>query len=185
MKKLLLTVIGVAIVFVGFITILYMLPCNQGRWHRHDRCEMKDGVGKCDDKDMGDGKEHRTEKVWIDADGKEHREVMVTIGGDGEMGNCPMDKGQCEMGKEQCQMGKEHCTMDSMMGGKCNMEKMGDGKCDMNNMQMGCCGMGMHGCCCCCMMMMNGGHCNVETDEKGEKWEKKNDSVKIKVRSKL
>src|SRR5665213_3837862 len=104
MKKLLLTVIGVTVVFVRFITILCLLPCNQNRWHYHrEQCDPdsyreKDGDGKCSgDKDACEGKEHCTEKCWTAADGKMHKEVRVMIGDDKEMGNCPMENGKCGM----------------------------------------------------------------------------------------
>ena len=47
MKKLVLLTVGVAIVLVGFMAVLYCLPCKGECCDRHDRCEMKDGDGKC------------------------------------------------------------------------------------------------------------------------------------------
>jgi hypothetical protein len=130
MKKLALLTVGVAIVIVGFMAILYCLPCNNACCGQQDKCEMKDGNGKCghdeackdgDSKCSGhegceNGKENCQIKEWTDADGKCHKEVRVTVGGDGDqMGGCNM------------QMGNG--------GSSCNMQ------------------MGNHGCCCCCMMM--------------------------------
>lgn len=184
MKKLVLTTVVVAIALIGFITVLCILPKNNC-CHDRNKCEMKDGDGKCSgDKDGCNGDEKCNVRVWTDADGKTHKEVIVIKGGDGDgmccdkmeggcsgnMGGCPMDKGKCEMGGME---GK--CNMDSMMGGKCGMDKM----------QMGCGPEGYreHGgcCCCCCMMMMNGMHCNMDQD----KGENKVDSPKVKVRGKL
>lgn len=181
MKKLALTSIGVAIALVAFMTILYCLPCNENACGDRDRCEMKDGGGKCHGEEdgcaMGDmkcknekgceGKEMRCEKEWKDADGKCHKEVKVMIGGaHGMMGEgCGMH-GDMKMGHGECgmhgkmKMGEGGCGMKEkmQMGGGCSMMKMGG-----------------HGCCC-CMMMMN--HCGMGDSMEG-------DSVHVKVRGKL
>lgn len=189
MKKLALTAVGVAIVLVGFMAILYCLPCNTNCCDERERCEMKEGGGKCSGEhkgcDKGDmkcsgkmegcekgdmkcsgkmdgceGKEKCSVKEWKDAEGKCHKEVKVIVGGDGH-GMDMMGGGECGM-HGKMQMGEGGCDMKGkmQMGEGCSMMKMG----------------GHGGCCCCCMMMMN--HCGMGESDKS-------DSVHVKVRGKL
>ena len=142
MKKLVLLTVGVAIVLVGFMAVLYCLPCKGECCDRHDRCEMKDGDGKCS--------EHEGCKDGDEKCSDEHHE------------GCMEGNEKCSGHHEGCENGKT-CPMEQ---GGCKMEGMEHNGCSMQmgnscNMQMG------HGCCCCCMMMMMNG-CHMEDSAKSD-----------------
>ena len=138
MKKLALTTIGVAIVLIGFMAILYCLPCINGCHGDRDTCEMKDS-SKCSGHHEG----------CKDGDGKcsEHHEGC-------EKGNgktCPMEQGGCKM--------------EGMENGGCKMEGMEKEGCEMQSGGSSCSMENGNQCCCCCkmmMMMMNG--CKMKCD---------------------
>ncbi|MBI3510049.1 MAG: hypothetical protein HY064_05260 [Bacteroidetes bacterium] len=176
MKKLAITSAAVFIALIGFIVILWLIPCNGKccRWKNNCQMEMKDG--KCGDND------HCRQIVTetCDSNGNIHKEVRIIVGDDDD--GCPMMNGgnSCDKDNGGCSMKGNSCPMpvrpDCQGGGNGNCKMDKDGGCGMQMMN-GCC------CCCCRMMMMNcnGGSC------KGDSASCKKDSVDkhIKIRKKM
>lgn len=158
MFRLIGTATGVAVVLIGLVLALYMLPekagCCKEQNIQTENCKGKDH--HCDGKKSGcEGKETHCVKEWKDADGKMHKEVRIEIRGDGDM--------------------KSECGGHGEMRGGCQDKK--NSSCEAGGE------MPVHCCCCTMMMQMHGGmmdHCKMEKDSMVL-----DTSVRIKIRSKL
>ncbi|HEU4719163.1 MAG TPA: hypothetical protein VFU15_15070 [Bacteroidia bacterium] len=138
MKKLLGISFAVLVALIGFVTVLWLLPCNGdccGKDHctGNEQC-MRDHDGMMGDHDCGDGKCERKEiKVFVDKDGKCDGDEKCSMGG--------MDK--CEMNGMGMMNGMGCCCCCRMMCGGMGMDDKcmkGDSmKCDMKSDSMKCC----------------------------------------------
>jgi hypothetical protein len=136
MKRLAILSTGVLIALIGFIAVLYFLPCeNHGGCCGHDKMSVSCG---------------KTGHHEMHMKGDHHE------GGCGHQEMCGDGKGACMHKEIRVEMHGGGCGHDMMKAG-CG-DGMNEGCRDGGTeMQMGCQMPSTgKGCCCCCMMMMGG-----------------------------